>query len=119
METEHAKNILTYAKANIASFERGGVSSNEIYFFEYGEKRYVLKKPIMVGNNISPFWIMMNNVFHYTFEKQNAHFEEVYCVLKKNPHILVAPFIVSDEGVMIYERIEDVTNFFPIAVAHM
>lgn len=106
METERAKNILAYAKANIASFERGGVSSNEIYFFEYGEKRYVLKKPIMVGDRISPFWVMMNNVFHYTFEKQNAHFEEVYCVLKENPHISAAPFIVSDESAMIFERLE-------------
>lgn len=106
METGRAKNILAYAKANIASFERGGVSSNEIYFFEYGEKRYVLKKPIMAGDRISPFWVMMNNVFHYTFEKQNAHFEEVYCVLKENPHISVAPYVVSDESAMIFERLE-------------
>lgn len=159
METERTKNILSYAKAHIASFERGGVSSNEIYFFEYGEKKYVLKKPIMVGDRLSPFWIMMKNVFHYTFEKQNAHFEEVYSVLKKNPHILVAPHIVSDEGAMLFERlegdswdqdefpggkenayrlgqyvgynhqvahencgilgIEDVTDFFPAAFAHM
>lgn len=105
MESESAK-ILTYAKTNIASFEKGGVSSNEIYFFEYGEKKYVLKRPIMIGNAISPFWIMMKNVFHYTFEKQSAQLEEIYSALKKNPHIFVAPFVAADESASIFERVE-------------
>ena len=31
--------ILSYAKENISSFEKGGVSSNEIRFFEYEGKK--------------------------------------------------------------------------------
>ena len=106
METDNTKKLLTYAKGNIASFEQGGVSSNEIRFFEYEDKKYVMKTPLVVGANLSPFWLMMKNVFHFTFEKQNAHFENVYGTLKGNPHIPISSFIAADEGTMIYEFIE-------------
>lgn len=98
--------ILTYAKNNIASFEKGSVSSNEIHFFQYDGKRYVLKIPLMAGDKLSPFWLMMKNVFHFTFEKQNVRMQEVYSALKKNPHIPVASFVVGDESAMIYEYME-------------
>ena len=35
--------ILSYVKTNISSFEKGGVSSNEIRFFEFKGKKYILK----------------------------------------------------------------------------
>lgn len=153
------KELLKYAIDNIDSLEAGSVSSNEIHFFVYDGKKYVLKTPLMVGDNLSPFWFMMKNVFHFTIEKQNAGFENVYNSLKDNPHICVAPFIIADEGAMIYEfmegncwtedefpkgkenayilgqyvgynhqishkncgikGIEDVTDFFSIALSHM
>ena len=100
------KNILKYAKDNIASFETGSVSSNEIRFFEYGGKKYVMKTPLMVGDHLSPFWLMMKKVFHYTIEKQNASLGTVYHLLKDNPHICVAPFIIADESAMIYEFVK-------------
>lgn len=62
-----------------------------------------MKTPLMVGDNLSPFWLMMKNVFHFTFEKQNTSFENVYNSLKDNPHIRLAPFIIADERAMIYE----------------
>ena len=98
--------ILNYAKSNMESFECGGVSSNEIRFFEYGGKKYVLKTPLVVGDNLSPFWRMMKNLFHFSFEKQNAILESVYNVLKSNPHIPIAPFVVADEEMMIFEFVE-------------
>ena len=64
--------ILSYAKKNVTSFQKGGVSSNEIRFFDYDGKKYILKTALMVGDNLSPFWTMMKNVFLFTFEKQNA-----------------------------------------------
>ncbi len=100
------KDILKYAKDNIASFEAGNVSSNVIRFFEYDEKKYVLKTPLMVGDHLSPFWLMMKKVFHYTIERQNAALGNVYNLLKKNPHIRVAPFIIADERAMIYEFVK-------------
>ena len=62
-EEEIRMEILSYAKTNISSFEKGGVSSNEIRFFDYKGKKYILKTPLMVGDNLSPFWDMMKNVF--------------------------------------------------------
>ena len=94
--------ILTYAKQNLTTFEKGSVSSNEIRFFEYDGKKYVLKKPLMTGNNLSPFWLMMKNLFNFTFEKQITVLPEVYNVLKENPHIQVSPFITADESAMIF-----------------
>lgn len=96
------ENILNYAKANLQTFEKGSVSSNEIYFFEYDGKKYVLKKPLMVGNNLSPFWQMMKNVCNFTFEKQIPKLQTIYNFLKDNPHIHAASFIATDETSMIY-----------------
>ena len=98
--------ILSYAKMNKASFQRGGVSSNEIHMFEFNGKKYILKTPLMTGDNLSPFWLMMKRVFAFTFEKQNAHLEDLYTALKDNPHILVAPFVTADSEAMIYEYME-------------
>ena len=94
--------ILSFAKENLTAFEKGGVSSNEIYYFEYNGKKYVFKKPLMVGTNLSPFWQMMKNVFNFTFEKQTTALPTVYDILKDNPHIHAASFIAADETAMIY-----------------
>ena len=98
--------ILSYAKENSSSFEKGGVSSNEIRFFEYEGKKYILKTPLMVGDNLSPFWIMMKNIFSFTFEKQISQLKNLYSTLKENPHIPFAPFVISDKDIMIYEFVE-------------
>lgn len=100
------KDILTYAKDNICSLEKGSVSSNEIRYFDYEGKKYVLKKPLMVGNNLSPFWLMMKKVFNFTFEKQNARLQNVYNALKTNPHIPVSPFVAADDEAVVYEFVE-------------
>ena len=94
--------ILTYAKENLHTFEKGSVSSNEIFFFEYQNKKYVLKKALMLGDKLSPFWQMMKNVFNFTFAKQTVVLPKVYNILKDNPHIRVAPFVAADETTMIY-----------------
>ena len=101
-----SQKILSYAKENMESFEKGCTSSNEIRFFEYENKKYVLKVPQMRGDNISPFWKMMNQIFGFTFEMQSAHISDIYDRLKDNPHIKVAPFVASDEDVMIFEFVE-------------
>lgn len=106
MQKIDKQDILSYAKSNIASFEKGGVSSNEIRIFDYNEKKFVLKTPLMVGDNLSPFWLMMKNVFGFTFEKQNIHLHDLYIALKDNPHIPVVPFVVADNEAMIYEYME-------------
>lgn len=100
------QDILTYAKDNITSFEQGGVSSNEIRIFTYKGKKYILKTPLMAGDKLSPFWLMMRNIFHFTFEKQNSDFENVYKALKDNPHIPVSPFVIADEEAMIFEFVK-------------
>lgn len=51
--------ILLYAKKNIESFEKMSISSNVIYRFNFDGKNYILKKTLMVGENLSPFWRMM------------------------------------------------------------
>lgn len=106
LKEEGKMDILSYAKENKSSFQPGGVSSNEIYFFEYNAKKYILKTPLMTGDNLSPFWLMMKHVFSFTFEKQNVHLKEVYHALKENPHIPVAPFVAADSEGMIYEYME-------------
>lgn len=103
---QKAMDILSYAKKNKTSFEKGGVSSNQIHFFDFDEKKYILKTPLMVGDNLSSFWIMMKNVFRFTFEKQNEHLKDLYIVLKDNPHISVVPFVAADQEAMIYEYME-------------
>lgn len=106
MQKNNTMDILSYAKKNNASFEKGGVSSNQIHIFSFEGKKYILKTPLMVGDNLSPFWLMMKNIFLFTFEKQNEHLNDLYDVLKDNPHISVAPFIVADNEAMIYEYMQ-------------
>ena len=106
MQKNNTMEILSYAKGNVASFQKGGVSSNEIRFFDYDGKKYVLKTALMLGDNLSPFWTMMKNVFLFTFEKQNEHLNDLYCILKDNPHIPVAAFVAADNEVMIYEYMQ-------------
>jgi len=98
--------ILEYAKSNISEFERGGTSSNQIYYFDYEGIRYVLKKPLMVGDNRSPFWMMMNYVFDFSFESQIENLDKVYNVLRDNPHIPPATLVAADEEAVIYEFAE-------------
>ena len=109
MQKNNTMEILSYAKKNVTSFQKGGVSSNEIRFFDYDGKKYILKTALMVGDNLSPFWTMMKNVFLFTFEKQNEHLNDLYSVLKDNLHIPVATFVVADDEVMIYEYMEGVS----------
>ena len=106
VQKNNTMEILSYAKKNVTSFQKGGVSSNEIRFFDYDGKKYILKTALMVGDNVSPFWTMMKNVFLFTFEKQNEHLNDLYSVLKDNLHIPVATFVVADDEVMIYEYME-------------
>ena len=106
MQKNNTMEILSYAKGNVASFQKGGVSSNEIRFFDYDGKKYVLKTALMLGDNLSPFWTMMKNVFLFTFEKQNEHLNNLYHILKDNPHIPVAAFVAADNEVMIYEYMQ-------------
>ena len=100
------KSILDFAKENRDSFKVLGTSSNEIRSFEYDGKKYVLKTPLMIGDNLSPFWLMMKNLFDFTFEEQNSHFERVYDLIKDNPHISVVPFVAGDEKAMIFEYVQ-------------
>ena len=57
-------------------------------------------------DSLSPFWRMMEHVFHFTFARQNAGFGRVYNVLKDNPHIPVPVFVAADEGAMVFEYTE-------------
>ena len=98
--------ILEYALRNRASFELGGVSSNEIRFFTYEEKRYILKTPLMTRDDFSPFWTMMRRVFGYSVREQNANLHNIYSVLKDNPHIKVAPFVAACEDASVFEFVE-------------
>ncbi len=98
--------ILKYAKTNINSFAAGSVSSNKIYFFEYNGKKYVLKTPLLAEGGLSPFWLMMKKIFHFTFEKQHENFQNIYQELRENPHIPVASFVAADKNVMIFEFAE-------------
>ena len=99
-------NILNYAKNNLHKFTEIGISSNKIHLFEYNEKKYISKIPLMIENNLSPFWIMMKNIFSFTFEKQISQLKNLYSTLKENPHIPFAPFVISDKNIMIYEFVE-------------
>ena len=42
MQKNNTMEILSYAKKNVTSFQKGGVSSNEIRFFDYDGKKYIL-----------------------------------------------------------------------------
>ncbi|GFN34149.1 hypothetical protein PCURB6_44090 [Paenibacillus curdlanolyticus] len=98
--------IMKYAKEHSAEFECSSVSSNEIRPFEYKGKKYILKLPLMTGDNLSPFWLMMKNIFHFTFEKQNENMEKVYDILRQNPYIKMAPLVAADKDAVIYEHME-------------
>lgn len=62
-----------------------------------------MKTPLSSGDNLSPFWRMMKNIFGFTFESQNLNFSRVYSELKQNPHIPVAKFVAGNEHAMIFE----------------
>ena len=100
------ENILTFAKENCDSFKVISTSSNEVRKFEFDGKEYVLKTPLMVGDNLSPFWLMMKNIFDFSFEGQNVNFEMTYNLLKTNPHISVVPFIAGDAKTMIFKYVQ-------------
>lgn len=100
------ENILTFAKENCDSFKVISTSSNEVRKFEFDGKEYVLKTPLMVGDNLSPFWLMMKSIFDFSFEGQNVNFEMTYNLLKTNPHISVVPFIAGDAKAMIFEHVQ-------------
>lgn len=102
----NTRNILNYAKNNLHKLSEIGISSNKIHLFEYNEKKYISKTPLMIGDNLSPFWIMMKNIFSFTFEKQISQLKNLYSTLKENPHIPFAPFVISDKNIMIYEFVE-------------
>ena len=102
----NATNILSYAKNNLHTFKEIEISSNKIHLFEYNGKKYISKTPLMIRENLSPFWIMMKNIFSFIFEKQNSQLQKLYSILKDNPHIPVAPFVISDKDIMIYEFVE-------------
>ena len=86
-------NILNYAKNNLHKLSEIGISSNKIHLFEYNEKKYISKTPLMTGDNLSPFWIMMKNIFSFTFEKQISQLKNLYSTLKENPHIQFLPHL--------------------------
>ncbi len=106
METDRKNDLLTYAKANINILETGSISSNKVCFFEWEGKRYVIKIPFVTGDGLSPFWLMMKNIFHFTFQKQNKKLDKVYHVLKENPHIQAAPFVAADEEAAVFEFVK-------------
>ena len=106
MDMDFARTILDYAHNNLCEFEKGGASSNQIYYFDYEGIRYVLKKPLMTGDNLSPFWLMMRYVFDYSFEDQIDNLYKVYNALRDNPHIATATLVAADEEAMIYEFAE-------------
>ncbi len=103
------KDILDFVKKNISSFERGGCSSNEIRFFTYEGKKYVLKTPVMKGENLSPFWRMMRNIFGFSPETQSCHLREIFCQVEANPHIDVAKLVAVEPEAMIFEFVEGKT----------
>lgn len=108
--------ILEYAQRNKSSFEMGGVSSNEIRFFTYEGKRYILKTPLMTRDDFSPFWTMMRKVFGYSVKEQNSSLHNIYNTLKDNPHIKVAPFVAANEDASVFEFVEGTAwdnDFFP------
>lgn len=96
--------LLQYAKMHRDSFEKGGASSNEIRYFTYAGRAYVLKTPLMTGERLSPFWGMMRDVFGFTFEKQMAALPALSAALGRNPHIPAAKLAAAGEGMMIFER---------------
>ena len=96
--------LLEYAKAHRDSFEKGGASSNEIRYFTYAGRAYVLKTPLMTGERLSPFWGMMRDVFGFTFEKQMAAMPALSAAFGRNPHIPAAKLAAAGEGMMIFER---------------
>ena len=65
------KKILAYAKENISSFEKISVSSNEIYVFDFQDKKYILKIHQSTGTNLH----MMQKVSQ---QSQKFHQEKNY-----------------------------------------
>lgn len=110
MEKNGSPHILAAARALRASTAPIGVSSNEIRLFEWEGRRCVAKTPLMVGENLSPFWRMMKNLFGFTFEEQSRRLPLVYAELKDNPHIPVAELIAAAGDVMVYGLAEGVSR---------
>lgn len=104
MTRAEQRTLLEYAKTHRDTFEKGGASSNEIRYFTYKGRAYVLKTPLMTGERLSPFWGMMRDVFGFTFEKQMAALPTLSAALERNPHIPAAKLAAAGEGMMIFER---------------
>jgi len=100
------EDLLKYVQEHMDSMEKGGCSSNQIHFFSYKGRRCVVKTPLMVGDNISPFWKMLKNIFGFTFEKQNLLLPVLYKTLCHNPHIPFAPLLAVDRKSMVYGFME-------------
>lgn len=98
--------ILQYVSDNISTMKVVGKSSNEIHIFTYNGRKCIVKTPLMTGNDLSPFWEMMKNLFGFTFEKQILLLPSVYEALSQNPHIPYAPLLAADETAMVYGFME-------------
>ncbi len=94
--------LLDHARRHLNELERGRASSNQICYFDYEGSRYVLKKPLMTGEAMSPFWRMMRDVFGWSVQQQAASLGRVYGALRENPHIPPAELVAATDDAMIF-----------------
>jgi hypothetical protein len=87
-----------YIARNWSSFDLLGVSSHEVRAFTWEGEEYIVKRPNLAPDALSPFWWGLRAVFGSDFERQRAHLPRLLGQLD-NPHIPVARLVaVSQTG---------------------
>ena len=120
------KEILSYAKANMDSFEWGGVSSNEIHF-TFEKQNACLKKVYNTLKDnphisISPLVVADESAMIYEFVDGKVWLQDEFPQGKENAYRL-GMFIGYNHQVIHKKcgilEIEDVADFFSAALSHM
>jgi hypothetical protein len=109
MKKELEKAIQEKLHKEIRNLELKSKSSNQLYFFESGDDKLVLKTPNLKLSALSPFWKQLRHVFGSDFitHAENAVTLEKY--LSRNPHIKVPKVIgtnVKERVFQIFQHME-------------
>lgn len=99
----------TYIARNWPAFEPLGLSSHDVRAFTWEGEAYIVKRPNLAPDALSPFWWGLRAVFGSDFDRQRAYMPRLLPQLD-NPHVPVAQLAaVSENGrYQLFRRAEGV-----------
>ena len=118
------KYIKEYVVPDAADFRLISESTNKVYSFVSGGKKYILKFSTMNLNNLSPFWEQLRMVYQSDFVTQANTSAFLTLHLLKNPYIYLPEVVHADTRDQIIQIIEYINgksykpDIFPSSVCY-